>query len=63
MSRRNYGTAFAETEAILAAQLQDTETIAEILSGMLPVEWENLADACELLISLINEMEDGTWSP
>lgn len=63
MSRQNYGTPFAETEAILAAQLQDTETIAEILSGMLPVEWENLADACELLISLINEMEDGTWSP
>lgn len=54
MAFSHYGTAFLESEAILAAQAvregsETTETVFAILRKMTPAERERLADACEWL--------------
>lgn len=44
-----YGTNFLETEAILAAQEGDEETLKRILDEMLPGELRSLATAADFL--------------
>lgn len=43
------GTSYVETEAILAAQEADTETLEALVTDMLPGERRRLAEACKRL--------------
>lgn len=50
----NYGTPYVETEAILAAQERDDDTLRDLFAGMLPGEKRRLVAACEYLAGEIN---------
>ncbi|MEV0382358.1 hypothetical protein [Nonomuraea sp. NPDC050643] len=53
----SYGTKFAETEALLAAQMGDKETLRELVEEMLPGERADLHRACGLLADEINRID------
>lgn len=57
--RTNYGTHYLETEAILAAQQDDTETLDAILAIMSPGEQASLAYAAQVLLDRISVRESG----
>lgn len=52
-----YGTPFMESEAILAAQQEDLETVDVVLDAMLEGEREFLRRGCKRLIDAIDRHE------
>lgn len=48
-----YGTSYLETELILAASQDDTETVERLMTRMLPGELTALGQACEVLLEAV----------
>jgi hypothetical protein len=58
-----YGTNFVESEAILAAQADDADTLARLVADMLPGERRSLALAATSLTNVLWDAEGqpSTW--
>jgi hypothetical protein len=53
----SYGTKFAETEALIAAQMGDKDQLRELVEDMLPSERADLHRACMVLADEINRID------